>query len=357
MGRVIRMHAVIVALGIAALPLVGAAQTPAAGGADLGALKAYMVEHAAAMRAGTAELVELASRYHDLAAASGFDYQALWASEPGEIAPLLIEARTVWTRDAHGNYELNEGMVAGIPSLSYFDELIDAGPSKAEDPAGALDIQVALPSGAVLDGPGNYFHLLTEPTLWGTDDAYVGLRVDMDGDGAVELGEALPDADVLLGGAQALDAGTAELQAAIAAWEPTVDDAFTALVVMVPTMGGYFEEWKLSPFVLGAESTQTGFVANSRLLDVLGILGGLDRTYATVAPLVAAEDPAMEAQIRRELDGGVAFVQELADREAAGARFTPEQADQFGAELQNRATALAGQIAQAAALLDVTIAE
>lgn len=228
--------------GMAVLPLSGTAQTPAAGEADLDALKTFMVERAAAMKAGTARLVELSEQYHALAAGEAFDYEALWASEGAEVAALVEEARTVWVDEAHGNYELNEGMVAGIPELAYFDELIDAGPSKTEDPTGALDVQVELPNGEVLDGPGNYFHLLTEPTLWGTDDQYIGLRVDIDGDGEVEAGEALPDANVLLGGAQALDAATVELQAAIETWAPTLDDAFTALVVMIPTMGGYFEE-------------------------------------------------------------------------------------------------------------------
>jgi hypothetical protein len=48
-------------------------------------------------------------------------------------------------------------------------------------------------------------------------------------------------------------------------------------------------------------------------------------------------------------------VQDLSDQESAGTRFTPEQADQFGSELQSRATAAAGQITQAAALLDIPI--
>ena len=99
------------------------------------------------------------------------------------------------------------------------------------------------------------------------------------------------------------------------------------------------------------------FIANSRLLDVLGILGGLDVTYDRVAPLIAANDPALESQIRGELEDLIAFVQDLYDRENAGTRFTPEQADQFGSELQSRATALAGEIAQAAALLTIPIAE
>jgi hypothetical protein len=288
-------------LALAALvvpaPLV-AAQTPTSAGADLDGLKTYMVEHAASLKSGTTDLLTLSQQYYDLADEAQFDYEALWAAHAADLAPWLQEARTVWTDDAHGNYELIEGMVAGIPSLAHFDELIDAGPSKEDDPAGAPDVQVTLPDGQVLDRPGNLFHYLTERALWGTDEAFVGAAVDLDGDGTVEATEALPDANLLLGSAQALDAATADLGQAITGWEPNLGDAFTALVIMIPTMSGYFEEWKLSPYVLGEESTSRGFIANSRLLDVLGILGGLDVTYDRVAPLVAGADPALETQIR-----------------------------------------------------------
>ncbi len=331
------------------------AQTPVAETADLAGLKTYMVDHAASLQGGTDKILSLSQQYYDLAKDSNFDYGALWDAHADELKPWIEEARMTWAEDAHGNYELIEGMVAGIPSLSHFDVLIDAGPSGVDDPAGALDFQVTLPDGTVLDKPGNLFHYLTEPTLWGTEDAFVGTKVDLDGDGQIEVTEALPNANVLLGSAQALSAATADLQQAINDWEPNLEDAFTALVVMIPTMSGYFEEWKLSPYVLGSESDSRGFIANSRLLDVLGILGGLDVTYDRVSPLIERADPAMQAQIRGELDGLIAFVQDLYDRELAGTHFTPEQADQFGTELGSRATALAGQISQAAALLNIPI--
>ncbi len=307
------------------------------------------------MKAGTAELLTLSERYYDLAQAAGFDYAALWRDHGPEIGPLLDHARLAWTEEAHGNYEFNEGMVAGVPSLAFYDTRLDAGPSRAEDPAGALDVQLELPDGRVLDKPGNLFHALTEPALWGTDEDFVGLRLDMGGDGQLRLGEALPEANVLLGSTRMLDDATAQLQAVIAGWQPRLSDAFTALVVMIPTMYGYFQEWKLSPFVIGEASTQRGFVATSRLVDVLGILRGLTVTYGEVAPLVEQSSPALAAQIEGELDGIVAFVADLQARDQAGDRFTPEQADQFGGQRQTRATSLAGQIPQAAALLGVRL--
>lgn len=340
----------------AATPIAGTpAATPVAGPADLGALKAYMVGNADLMRAGTSELLASAQRYYDLAAAAGFDYQALWDAQGPAVMAELQAARVTWAEEAHGHYELNEGLVAGIPSLAYYDVLIDAGPSGEEAPAEALDVAVPLPDGRELDRPGNLFHALTEPTLWGTLDQYTALRLDMDGDGTIELGEALPDANVLLGGTQALDTATADLVTAIAGWQPTLDDTFTALVVMIPTMQGYFNDWKLSPSIMGAASEEASFVAGSRLVDVLGILGGLDVAWDIVQPEVAAADPAMATQIRASLDDMIGFVEQIHAQEGAGTVFTPEQADLFGTQLQAQADDVAGQITQAAALVGATI--
>ena len=50
-----------------------------------------------------------------------------------------------------------------------------------------------------------------------------------------------------------------------------------------------------------------------------------------------------------------AFVEDLYSREQGGERFTPEQAEVLGTEAQERATAIAGQVSQAAAELGVTI--
>jgi hypothetical protein len=354
--RWFRFSRAVVGFALAALvtPGIVAAQTPVAG-ADLESVKAYLIEHVGKSKDGTAAVLAQAQAYYDLAEASGFDYQALWDAHGTEIASLLDEARRAWVEEASTNYELSEGLVAGVPSLAYYDVWIDAGPSGEDDPANALDVSVTLPDGRVLEKPGSLYHYVTEPALWGTHDDFVGLRVDMDGDGKIELGEALPEANALLGAAQALDTATAELEQAAQDWAPTPGDTFTALVIMIPTMSGYFEEWKESVFVSGEETGEVRFVGVSRLADVAGILTGLDETYGNIQPAIEAVDPALAEQIEVELGDLLAFVQDLHTQESDGTQFTPEQADQFGSELQSRATAIAGQISQAAALLDIPI--
>ena len=324
--------------------------------ADLTALKAYVVEHVDALVAGADQLHTVAQAYFDLAKAANFDYQQLWDANQDTVRGDLAQARELFTTGAHGNYELVEGLVAGLPALVDYDVWLDAGPSGAEDPTNARQWTLTLPDGTTMENPGNIFHTLLEPVFWNTDPgAFGGLVIDTDGDGKVAIPDGLPDANLLLGITAALVDAAGQLQAAVAAWEPTLADAFTALVVMLPTADGYFADWAASALVLGDKSTQTGFVANSRLLDVLGIYGGLQLTWDKVGGEVAAVSQELANQIQTEMDALVGFVQDLYDHEQAGTRYTPEQADQFGSEVQARAESLAGQITQAAALLGIEI--
>jgi hypothetical protein len=254
-------------------------------------------------------------------------------------------------------YEQMEGIVAGTPSLAEYDVILDAGTSGQEDPKGAVPFDLTLPDGRVLPKPGNLFGVL-ESTLWGTDAEYTsGIETDLDGNGAIDFGEKLPDANVLKAGADALDKYTTELGSSASAWEPTESDAFTALVVMVPTMSEYFNSWKNSRFILGDASEQRDFVVISRLADIQNILGSLQIVYGEVQPLVQSADSAQAVQIEQSLTDLKTFVSDVYSKEQGGYQYTPEEADTLGAEAQNRATAIAGQVAQIAAKLDISIEE
>ena len=139
--------------------------------------------------------------------------------------------------------------------------------------------------------------------------------------------------------------------------EATASDAFTAVVVMVPTMSEYFGQWKVSRFVLGNRAQGDAFNVVSRLSDIGDILGGLRVIYQGIGPAIATVDPQQAAQTKRELDSLWSFVAKLRKHERAGRRFTPEQADTLGRTAQERASAIAGQVTQAAARLKVKIAQ
>ena len=321
---------------------------------DLSGIKDYAAENAALMAENAEAFLETTQTYYDLLAEYDFDYEAAFEAEGETLAELVFTARDNWLQTSL-YYELDEGIVAGTPSLAYYDVLIDAGPAAADDPEEALEWTLTLPDGTELDSPGNLFHSLAEPALYGTVDEYVGARVDLDGDGEVGATEALPDANFLLGVVQRLNEETQNLVTAIDEWEPTLTDAFTALVVMIPTMSEYFGQWKESSFVAGDDATGVSFVATSRLFDITNILTGLRVTYDNVSPLVEEANPDLNTQITAGFDDLQAYVGNLYDDEQSGIVFEAEEVDLLGTEAQDRAEALAALAAQAADELNIAL--
>ncbi|MCC6222612.1 MAG: EfeM/EfeO family lipoprotein [Thermoleophilia bacterium] len=327
------------------------ATATASAAVDTAGIKDYLLEHGNQMAESTAAIEADAEAYFAIIEGRDFDYRVAWADRREELVELLVGAKQKWIL-AHNDYELIEGIVAGVPSLSYYDTWIDAGPPATEAPEEAVDWVLELGDGRTLDSPGNIFHHLLETTLWGTVPDYTGQRADLDGDGEDELGEVLPEAYVFLAAAQAMNDATAEMNAAIADWEPTPEDAFTALVTMIPTMGEYFEEWKLSAFITGEDPR---FVAQTRLVDIRGIGTSLNVIYSHLDPAVAARDAALAEQITSGFTDLLDFVDQVYTQEQAGAGFGPEEADALGTEAQDKAQALAALVAQAATALELEL--
>jgi len=321
---------------------------------DLGAVKRYLLAHTRDLRASTAELARQGRAYHDLARSVGFDYRRLLAERRDEVRGLIEDMQATWQR-ANPQYEEAEGIVAGVPELSDFDVIIDAG-SDASDPESAVPFDVQVPGGRTLRQPGNFFYL-TETSLFGTNERFQarGVEPDLDGDGRVAFGEAVPDARITLAVTRDFARQAAELDRAASAWRPTRQDVLQALVTMTPTMSEYFGQWKESRFIAGTDAAQDAFAASSRLKDIEDILSGLVTVYASARPIIAEADPAQAAQTGRALTSLRDFAADLRTREERGRRFTPEQADSLGAEAQQRAEQIAGQISQAAAQLGIEL--
>lgn len=330
-----------------------ASAAPQATGANLLPVKTYLLDHTMRLHGFTRSFRAVANRYYAAAKRADFDYGRLARSS--SVRADLVRAKRLWIQ---GNpyYEQVEGVVAGTPSLAVYDVILDAGASAKEDPAGAVPFDLKLPNGKTLRKPGNLFNL-TEGMLWGTLPAYVGGKADLDGDGRREFGEVLPEANVLKAAADAFVLYAGRLDRAGRAWRPTPSDAFTSVVVMVPTMSEYFGQWKASRFVLGDRASSASFNVVSRLSDIGDILGGLRVIYGGIGPAIARVDAAQAAQTRRELAALDSYVERLRKQERSGRRFTPQQADVLGREAQDRATAIAGQVAQAAARLKVKIVQ
>lgn len=323
---------------------------------NLQGIKEYLLDHTGALVTAATQLQTASNRYYELAQSVNFDYARLWQDRRNDTIAAINAAREAWMI-ASPIYEKMEGIVAGTPSLAQFDVDLDAGAAGDEDPENAVSFDLVLPDGRTFSKPGNLFGV-TESTLWGTDTAFTApVAADWNRDGTIEFGETLPDANVLKAGADLLVKMARELDASARAWTPTESDAFTALVVMVPTMSEYFASWRDSRFVLGEASTQRDFNVISRLADIQDILSGLEVVYAQIRPRIETVDPDQAAQIANGLRNLKAFVADIYAQERSGRRFTPEEADTLGAEAQNRATAITGQISQMAGVLGINLAE
>ena len=317
-------------------------------------IKTYLVDHTERLVAETAKLQRLAEGYHAAAKAVGFDHARLLRDDRETVARFVRDAQATW-KAANPAYEEAEGVVAGVPSLAHYDVDLDAG-SSGETPEDAVSFDITLDDGKVLRKPGNFF-FLTETALWGTEEAFVakGVEADLDGDGKVEFGEAVPDARFIKAVATAMAQKATALDRDAKAWAPTKEDVFNAVVVMTPTMSEYFEAWKNSRFVAGDDADESGFVGASRLSDIVDILSGLQVVYAEISPLIAKEHAERAEQTGRNLGELVSFVTDVRDREARGERFSAEQADSLGTNAQDQAEAIAGQVSQSAADLGIEL--
>jgi Imelysin len=334
----------------------GQETTPAADAAELGAVKAFLTDHTATLVEDTATIREDAEEYHRLAEEAGFDYRRLLRQSRSDVEAFVKDAQEGF-RAANPSYEEMEGVVAGVPELADYDVIIDAG-GDASDPENAVPFDIETPDGRTFEQPGN-FNYLIETSAFGTDPKFQakGVTPDLDGNGQVEFGESVPDAGFYVAAARDFERYAKELDAAAQEWEPTPSDAFTALVVMTPTMSEYFEAWKNSRFIAGEQASENAFVAASRLEDIADILSGLVTVYGNVRPMVAEEDAEQARQIGANLRRLHGYAAGLRDREAAGRDYTAEEADLLGARAQEQAEAIAGQVTQAAAKLNVEIQE
>jgi hypothetical protein len=299
-----------------------------------------------------AELLDAAlADYAGVIAGHSGDYAAAWAAEGARLAKQVAAIRTLWL-EASNQYETVEGIVAGIPSTAKYDLILDAGNpgSEAEDVA---EYDLKLPDGTVLQRPGNLFHGITEPLFWGMNEADIKLPADLDGDGKITRGEMLFDANLGQGAGQALVHWAKALETDMAAWTPNREDAFTSVVVMTPTVGDYFGEWKESQFITGEIGA---FVAQSRLTDVQGIMNGCRKMYSeAISPVVAAGDGDLDARIKAGFEELLTLVDDTHAREASGTKFGVEEADALGNEAQDIADRIVAMILQAAASSGVNI--
>lgn len=329
--------------------------TPATTSSDLSGLKNYVIQQSIALHTSAIRMQGISNDYYKLVKDANFDYKTLWAQKPDVVRSMIEGTRAAFIA-ANPQYERMEGVVAGVPGLSQFDVILDAGTAGSDGGDSAVPFDLTLPDGRTLPKPGNLFEV-NESTLWGTDPAYTvpDLQADFNGNGQADLGDSLPDANVLKGATDAFEKYTNDLLTTVKAWQPTDAEAFGALVANVPTFSDFMDGWKNSRFIAGSASKERGFVATSRLSDLSDNILSWQTIYAGLSPAVKTQNADIDAQITKDLASLQKYVSDLYTQEKGGKHFTAEEADLLTTEGQNRATAIAGQIAQAAAQLGIKL--
>ena len=288
--------------------------------------------------------------YYELAESAGLRLRAPARRAPRRVPPSGAGRRRTASRRRTRATRRWRASSPGVPSLAEYDVIIDAG-GDASDPENAVPFDVETPAGRTFKQPGN-FNFLIETAAFGTEPKFQakGVEPDLDGDGKVEFGESLPDADFYVAAARDFERYAKELDAAAREWEPTPSDALTALVVMTPTMSEYFEAWKNSRFIAGERGDREGVRRGLAARRTSPTSSAASCWSTTTSSRWSRRRTRQQAQQTEEsLRKLHAFAAELRDQEATGRKYTAEEADTLGSQAQERAEAIAGQITQAAA--------
>lgn len=315
------------------------------------AVKKFELEHAKKLHEQAKILKELANDYYHDIKKCNFNYDKCWKKEKDDLARDVQAMQKAWI-EASSNYEIIEGLVAGMPQTVKYDLILDAGipASEGDEDVAPHDLKCEYPCKLNTKRPGNFFHNLLEPTLWGTHKEYIAKKVDLNGDGVINQGEVLPNAKWLKCVADNFEKHTADLVKDIKKLNMTLKDVFTAELTMIPTMGDYFEDWKNGKILGKSES----FIALSRIFDIKGIAGGLKTAYLqAISPELAKVDPELDKKIRLGFFELTSFVDDIYMDEQAGKKFTPEDADAYAAKAQDMAEKLSALIAKAAKKLNI----
>src|SRR5262245_53198678 len=81
---------------------------------NLSGIKTYLLGKSVELTTSATSMKEASDKYYELAKASGFNYAALWQSNPLEVGTVLNDAKSAWIL-ASPQYEQMEGIVAGTP--------------------------------------------------------------------------------------------------------------------------------------------------------------------------------------------------------------------------------------------------
>ena len=305
-------------LGAAAFLSVSPVSAVRADGGGVAEVKSYLTGKLHKMTGAAHDYVKNAEQYQKLLDASGGDYDRFATEHTAEVQGLVVKMQGDFRVMHNEGYEQIEGITAGTRLMVDFDTYLDAGVPKSEattdSPASPLVLK-SREGKVISDRNGNLFHYIVEPTLWGTKDLY-SHRLGAEASAKMGGAKVLPRADVALASALESARKLDELEGIANRWQPTLDECVGALVWMTPTLNGYFDDWRESRY--NPQSSLGRYVAESRVLDMRGIMSSLQLMCNAILPELAKKDPALAGQLKSEYAAVMSFISKVDERERKG---------------------------------------
>ena len=340
---------------LAALVFASLAVTSQATDAKLDAIKSYLVTKVAAMDKASHDYVANAAAYEKIIQANGGDYNRAALADGDSLLKLVAKMQGDYRTIHNNGYETIEGITAGTKRFVQFDNDLDAGVPKSEattdTPASSLVLKTAAGK-TIIDRDGNLFHYVMEPTLWGTKVVFVA-RLSPEASAKLHGAKVLPRADVLTASATECARRMDQLLAMSESWQPTLDECVGALVWMTPTLNGYFEDWKNSRYNPNAALGR--YVAESRVIDMRGIMSSLQLTYTSIMPEIATKDPALAKRLQANYASIMSFLNHVDTREQKGSKLTVLEIEEMAYQAKALTDQLVPQLKQVVALLDLKL--
>jgi hypothetical protein len=345
----LKCAAILFATAFAALAPARAADT------GLGAIKSYLVTKATAMDKASHEFVANAAAYEKIIAASGGDYDKAVLADGAELLALVAKMQENFRAYHNFGYETIEGITAGTKRFVDFDNDLDAGVPKSEASTDSPSANLVLKTAdgkTIVDRQGNLFHYVIEPTLWGTKSMFVR-PLSAEASAKAHGIKVLPRADVLVSASNECARRLDQLLAMSRDWQPTLDEIVGSLVWMTPTLNGYFEDWKDSRYNPGASLGR--YVAESRVVDMRGIMSSLQLSYNAIMPELSKKDPALAKKLQQDYAAIISFIDRVGEREKKGSKLTVLEIEEMAFQAKALTDQLVPRLKQVVALLDVKL--
>ena len=336
--------------------LLASATLVQADGGGVAEIKSYLTTKLSRMDGAAHDFVKNADDYQKLVDECGGDYNRVALEHGPEALALVAKMQGDFKIYHNDGYETIEGITAGTKAMVDFDNYLDAGVPKSEattdSPASTLVLKDR--SGKVItDRNGNLFHYVIEPTLWGTKELFIK-RLSPEAAAKVRPVTVLPRAEVLVSASVDCARKIDELQGIANRWQPTLDECVGALVWMTPTLNGYFDDWRDSRY--NPQASLGRYVAESRVLDMRGIMFSLQLMCNAILPELGKKDPALAARLKSEYADILNFIARVDERERrSGAKVTAAEIEELAAQAKRHTDQLTPHLKQMAVEMNLKL--